>query len=79
MLLYYHGLEFCPILVRRFQFETGFRSEVMTLFTNKPIKTFLVHLSTIVIGSFEIEVLPLIEIPFQLVHLLTSMEQNSFP
>ena len=40
-----------PILVRRWQFETVFRSEVMSLFKNKPITMLLVHWWTIFIRS----------------------------
>ena len=29
--VYYHGKEFCPIFIRGGQFETVFRSEVMSL------------------------------------------------
>ena len=61
------GKEFWPILVRRWQFQTVFRSEVMLLFSNGSIS--MVHQCTrsIVIGSFVKGALPLIEIPFQIV------------
>ena len=62
--MYYHGKEFCHILVRRWQFKTVFRSEVMSFFKNEPITTVLQCTRSNVISPFKKRTLPLIEIPF---------------
>ena len=51
--VYYHGKDFCSILVRKWQFERVFRSEVMLISRNEPIKLLLVHYWTIVNSQFE--------------------------
>ena len=75
---YVHVKEFCHILVRRWQFEMVFRSEVMplTYWTNNNASCGLMSHCYRFIGK-RCYLWP--KYRFKLIHLLTRMGQNSLP